>query len=349
MQPYSQPEEFDDSQDWYEHFRFVVDPGQALLRIDKFLTNRIHQASRSRIQAAASAGNILVNDQAVKSNYKVKPGDLITIVLAYPPAERDIIPENIPLDILYEDEHLVVINKQAGLVVHPGHGNYTGTLVHALAWHLQEAPLFKPGEMRPGLVHRLDRYTSGIMVIAKTELALNHLANQFYRRTTDRRYTALVWGTPEPPEGTIEGHIGRNPRDRIQMHVFPDGSEGKAAVTHYRVLEQLGYVSLVECKLDTGRTHQIRVHFQYIRHPVFNDPLYGGDRILKGTTFSKYKQFVENCFRILPRQALHARSLAFDHPVNRRRLRFDSPLPDDMEQVISRWRNYISGREEELI
>ena len=338
-----------DSQDLFEHFRFEADPGQALLRIDKFLTNRMQNTSRSRIQAAAQAGNILVNNQPVKSNYKVKPGDIISIVLAYPPVEKEIIPENIPLNIVYEDKHLIVINKEAGMVVHPGHGNYSGTLVHALAYHLKDAPLFKPGELRPGLVHRLDRYTTGIMVVAKTEVALNHLANQFYNRTTDRKYMALVWGIPDPEEGIIEGNIGRNPKDRIRMHVFPDGSNGKPAVTHYRVTEKLGYVSLVECKLETGRTHQIRVHFQHIRHPLFNDPVYGGDRILKGTTFSKYKQFIENCFRILPRQALHARSLAFDHPVTRKRMVFDSELPDDMQQVIGKWRNYLSGRQDDTI
>jgi len=342
-------ETWDDSQDLYEHFRFEADPGQALLRIDKFLTNRMQNTSRSRIQAAAQAGNILVNGQPVKSNYKVKPGDIISIVLAYPPVEKEIIPENIPLNIVYEDKHLVVINKEAGMVVHPGHGNYSGTLVHALAYHLKDAPLFKPGELRPGLVHRLDRFTTGIMVIAKTEIALNHLAHQFYNRTTDRRYMALVWGIPDPEEGTIEGHIGRNPKDRIRMHVFPDGSDGKPAVTHYRVTEKLGYVSLVECKLETGRTHQIRVHFQHIRHPLFNDPVYEGDRILKGTTFSKYKQFIENCFRILPRQALHARSLAFDHPATGKRMAFDSELPEDMQQVIGKWRNYLSGRQDDTI
>lgn len=338
-----------DSQDLFEHFRFEADPGQGMLRIDKFLTNRMQNTSRSRIQAAAQAGNILVNNQPVKSNYKVKPGDIISIVLAYPPVEKEIIPENIPLNIVYEDKHLIVINKEAGMVVHPGHGNYSGTLVHALAYHLKDAPLFKPGELRPGLVHRLDRYTTGIMVVAKTEVALNHLANQFYNRTTDRKYMALVWGIPDPEEGIIEGNIGRNPKDRIRMHVFPDGSNGKPAVTHYRVTEKLGYVSLVECKLETGRTHQIRVHFQHIRHPLFNDPVYGGDRILKGTTFSKYKQFIENCFRILPRQALHARSLAFDHPVTRKRMVFDSELPDDMQQVIGKWRNYLSGRQDDTI
>lgn len=342
-------ETWDDSRELYEHFRFEADPGQDLLRIDKFLTNRMQNTSRSRIQGAAQAGNILVNGQPVKSNYKVKPGDIISIVLAYPPVEKEIIPENIPLNIVYEDEHLIVINKKAGMVVHPGHGHYSGTLVHALAYHLKDAPLFKPGELRPGLVHRLDRFTTGIMVVAKTEMALNHLAHQFFNRTIDRRYMALVWGIPNPEEGTIEGHIGRNPKDRIRMHVFPDGSDGKPAVTHYRVNEKLGYVSLVECKLETGRTHQIRVHFQHIHHPLFNDPVYGGDRILKGTTFSKYKQFIENCFRILPRQALHARSLAFDHPVTRERKVFDSELPEDMQQVIGKWRNYLSGRQDDTI
>ena len=338
-------EEADDSQELFEHFRFEADRKQSLLRIDKYLVNRLQNASRSRIQAAAQAGNIMVNEKPVKPNYKVKPGDIVSVVLAYPPLETEIIPENIPLNILYEDEHLVVINKEAGMVVHPGHGNYSGTLVHALAYLLKDAPLFKTGEMRPGLVHRLDRFTTGIMVVAKTELALNHLARQFFQRTTERKYLALVWGNIEPGEGTISGHIGRNPRDRTMMHVFPDGSDGKPAITHYRLIESLGYVNLVECRLDTGRTHQIRVHFKYAGHPVFNDPVYGGDRILKGTTFSKYKQFVENCFRLMPRQALHAKSLGFEHPASGKRMAFDSELPHDMQEVVQKWRNYTAGRE----
>jgi len=338
-------EEVADQQEMYEHHRFVVDQGQSLLRIDKYLSVRLTNTSRTRVQDAATAGNILVNNNPVKSNYKVKPGDLIQVVLPNPPREIELIAEDIPLNIVYEDDHVIVVNKEAGMVVHPAYGNYTGTLVNALMWHFRDLPLFQTGEQRPGLVHRIDKNTSGILVIAKNELALNRLAKQFYDRTTDRRYTALVWGTPDPPEGTITGNVGRNPKDRKVMHVFPDGSEGKHAVTHYKLIEDLGYISMVECKLETGRTHQIRVHFSYIKHPLFNDEEYGGDKILKGTTFTKYQQFIRNCFAILPRQALHARSLEFDHPVTKERLRFESELPADMMQVIEKWRTYTSGRE----
>lgn len=334
-----------EQEELFEHFRFEVDRGQSPLRIDKYLANKIENASRSKLQAAAQAGNILVDDTPVKPNYKVKPGEVISIVLAYPPRETEIIPEDIPLDFIYEDEHLVVLNKPAGLVVHPGHGNYTGTLVHALAHHLKEAPLYQPGEMRPGLVHRLDRYTSGIMVVAKTELALNHLARQFYERTTERKYVALVWGIPDPAQGTITGHIGRDPKERTRMKVFADGSDGKPAVTHYEAVEDFGYISVVNCRLETGRTHQIRVHFQSIGHPLFNDPVYGGNQILKGTTFSKYKQFVENCFRILPRQALHASTLGFTHPVSKRSMKYETEIPPDMLEVLAKWKRYTSGRE----
>ena len=334
----------DDQTELYEHFRFVADKGQSLIRIDKFLTARIENASRTKVQSAAEAGNILVNGKSAKSNYKVKPSDVITVVLPHPPREFELIPENIPISIMYEDEELAVVFKEAGMVVHPGFGNFTGTLVNALAWHLKDNPMFASGELRPGLVHRIDKDTSGILVIGKTELAMNKLAAQFFNRTTDRKYIALVWGDLKEDEGTITGNIGRNPRDRKQMFVFPDGSDGKHAVTHYKVIERLGYVNLVECKLETGRTHQIRVHFKYIGHPLFNDGLYGGNEILKGTTFTKYKQFVNNCFAICPRQALHAKSLAFDHPRTNKRMEFDSELPSDMRQVIEKWRNYISGR-----
>ena len=337
-------EELIDQQELFEHYRFKADPGQSLLRIDKFLFTRIENTSRTRIQNAANAGNILVNNNPVKPNYRVKPGDIVQIVLPNPPREIELIPENIPLNIVYEDDDVVVVNKEPGMVVHPAYGNYTGTLVNALMWHFRDLPLFQSGELRPGLVHRIDKDTSGILVIAKNELALNKLSKQFFDRTTDRKYIALVWGTPEPSEGTITGNVGRNIRDRKIMQVFPDGSQGKTAITHYKVLENFGYVSVVECKLETGRTHQIRVHFSYIKHPLFNDDEYGGDKILKGTTFSKYQQFVKNCFKILPRQALHAKSLAFDHPVTGKRLSFDSELPDDMKQVIEKWRNYTSGR-----
>jgi 23S rRNA pseudouridine1911/1915/1917 synthase len=338
-------EEQIDQQELFEHFRFKADPGQSLLRIDKFLNDRIENTSRTRIQNAANAGNILVNNNPVKPNYKVKPGDIIQVVLPNPPREIELIPENIPLNIVYEDDDVLVVNKEPGMVVHPAYGNYTGTLVNALMWHFRDLPLFSSGEARPGLVHRIDKNTSGILVIAKNEFALNRLSKQFFDRTTDRRYYALVWGTPEPGEGTITGNVGRNVKDRKIMQVFEDGGDGKNAITHYKVLEDLGYISLVECKLETGRTHQIRVHFSHIRHPLFNDEEYGGNQILKGTTFTKYQQFIKNCFRILPRQALHAKSLAFDHPVTGKRLSFDSELPDDMKQVIEKWRKYTSGRD----
>jgi 23S rRNA pseudouridine1911/1915/1917 synthase len=337
-------EEIGDQQELFEHYRFKADPGQSLLRIDKFIFTRIESTSRTRIQNAANAGNILVNNKPVRPSYKVRPGDIVQIVLPTPPREIELIPENIPINIIYEDADVVVVNKEPGMVVHPAYGNYSGTLVNALMWHFKDLPLFQTGELRPGLVHRIDKDTSGILVIAKNELALNRLSKQFFDRTTDRKYIALIWGTPVPSKGTITGNIGRNIRDRKIMQVFPDGSQGKTAITHYKVLEDLGYVSIIECKLETGRTHQIRVHFSFIKHPLFNDDEYGGDKILKGTTFSKYQQFVKNCFRILPRQALHAKSLAFDHPVTGKRLLFDSELPDDMKQVIEKWRSYTSAR-----
>ena len=338
-------EELVEQQELFEHHRFKVDPRQTMVRIDKFLFTRMENTSRTRIQNAANAGNILVNNNPVKPSYRIKPDDVVQIVLPNPPREIELIPENIPLNIVYEDDDVVVVNKEAGMVVHPGYGNYTGTLVNALMWHFKDLPLFSTGELRPGLVHRIDKDTSGILVIAKNELSLNRLSKQFYDHTTDRKYIALVWGLPEPPAGTITGNVGRSIRDRKIMQVFPDGSQGKSAITHYRVIENLGYISIVECKLETGRTHQIRVHFSFIKHPLFNDEVYGGDQILKGTTFAKYQQFVRNCFKILPRQALHAKSLAFDHPVTRKRLSFDSELPDDMKQVIEKWRNYSAGRD----
>jgi len=332
-------------QELFEHYRFNVDPGQSMLRIDKYLSNRLENASRTKIHDAANAGNILVNNNPVKPNYKVKPNDIVQVVLPNPPREIELIPEDIPIKIVYEDDDVVVVNKEPGMVVHPAYGNYTGTLVNALMWHFRDLPLFSSGEARPGLVHRIDKDTSGILVIAKNELALNRLSKQFYDRTTDRRYIALVWGQMESPEGTITGNVGRSIRDRKIMQVFPDGSQGKPAITHYKVIENYSYISMVECKLETGRTHQIRVHFSNLRHPLFNDEVYGGDQIIKGTTFSKYQQFIKNCFKILPRQALHAKSLAFDHPVTGKRLFFDSEIPDDMQQVIEKWRRYIAGRE----
>jgi 23S rRNA pseudouridine1911/1915/1917 synthase len=338
-------EELVEQQEFFEHHRFKVDPGQSVVRIDKFLFSRMENTSRTRIQNAANAGNILVNNNPVKPSYKIKPDDVVQIVLPNPPREVELIPENIPINIVYEDDDVVVVNKEAGMVVHPGYGNYTGTLVNALMWHFRDLPLFSTGELRPGLVHRIDKNTSGILVIAKNELSLNRLSKQFYDRTTDRKYIALVWGIPEPPSGTITGHVGRSIRDRKVMQVFPDGSQGKTAITHYRLIEDLGYISMVECKLETGRTHQIRVHFSYIKHPLFNDGEYGGDQILKGTTFAKYQQFVKNCFKILPGQALHAKSLEFDHPVTGKRLSFDSEIPDHIKKVIEKWRRYIGGRE----
>lgn len=332
--------------DLFEHYRFVADKGQGLLRIDKFLANRIENASRTKIAQAAEAGNILVNDQAVRSNYRVKPLDVITIVMAYPPREIEIIPENIPIEIVYEDDDLVVVNKAPGMVVHPGYGNYTGTLVNALSWHFKDLPLFQSGDLRPGLVHRIDKNTSGLLLVAKTEDARNNLALQFFNRTTGRLYLALVWGTFTEPEGTIVGNIGRSLKDRKVMGVFPNGDYGKHAITHYRVLENLGYLSLVECKLETGRTHQIRAHMQHIGHPLFNDETYGGDQILKGTTFTKYKQFVKNAFEMLPRQALHAKTLAFHHPRSGEWMEFDSEIPQDMRLTIEKWRNYIANRQD---
>ncbi|WP_430971775.1 RluA family pseudouridine synthase [Sunxiuqinia rutila] len=339
-------EELDESEEGalYEHYKLIVDAGQKLLRVDKFLVNRIDNASRSRIQAAAEAGNILVNGQAVKSNYKVKPGDEVAIVMDFPRRELKIIPEHIPLDIVYEDDQLLVVNKQPGLVVHPGHGNYSGTLVNALAYYYQDLPLFKTTDPRPGLVHRIDKNTSGLMVVAKTELAKVKLSQQFFDKTTKRQYVALVWGTPKEPTGTIEGNIGRSVKDRQVFTVYPEGEHGKHAVTHYKVLEELGYVTLVQCQLETGRTHQIRVHMKYLGHPLFNDDTYGGNQVLRGTTFAKYKQFVHNCFNVLPRQALHAKTLGFIHPVTGEEMLFDSELPEDMSQAIDKWRAYIANR-----
>lgn len=338
-------EELKDQGELYEHYRFVVDKGQASIRIDKYVFSKVENASRTKVQNAAEAGNILVNEKPVKSNYKVKPRDVITIVLTFPPRDTEIIPEDIPLNVVYEDDDLLIINKDAGMVVHPAYGNYTGTLVNALYWRFKDLPLFQSGDIRPGLVHRIDKNTSGIMVIAKTEMALNKLARQFFYHTIDRHYVALVWGNMPEEEGTITGHIWRSAHDRKIMAVYEDGLQGKHAITHYKVIERLGYVNLVDCKLETGRTHQIRTHFKHIGHPLFNDPEYGGDRIIKGTTFTKYKQFVENCFKLLPRQALHAKSLTFDHPTTGKRVTFDSDLPADMAAVIEKWRTYINNRE----
>ncbi|MFO7671010.1 MAG: RluA family pseudouridine synthase [Bacteroidales bacterium] len=333
-----------ESNDLYEHFRFIADPGQSTLRIDKFLSNRLESTSRNRIQAAAYAGSILVNENPVKPSYKVKPGDIISIVLPHPPRKIELIPENIPLNIVHEDDDVLVVNKAPGMVVHPGYGNYTGTLVNALMFHLKDNELFSSGEERPGLVHRIDKNTSGLLVVAKHEIALSKLALQFFKKTSTRTYQALVWGDMKENEGTITGNLGRNPNNRKLMHLFPQGDQGKVAITHYRVLERLGYVNLVECRLETGRTHQIRVHFQYIGHPLFNDPEYGGDTILRGTTFTKYKQFVQNCFALIPGQALHAKTLGFVHPGSGEKVSFDADLHDGFSEVLKKWRTYIDGR-----
>ncbi len=343
--------EHDNEQDeLYEHFRLEVTKGQELIRIDKFLVNRIENVTRTKIQNAADAGNILVNGKPVKSNYRIKPLDVITIVMAHPPREKELIPENIPINIVYEDDEVVLVNKEPGMVVHPGFGNYSGTLLNALLYHFKNLPSHQGkksahDELRPGLVHRIDKNTSGIVILAKSEYSLAHLAKQFFDKTTKRTYVALVWGDVKNDTGTITGHVGRDLKDRKKMAVFTDGLHGKHAVTHYKVLERFGYVTLVECKLETGRTHQIRVHFKHIGHPLFNDDTYGGDKILKGTTFAKYKQFIENCFEILPRHALHAKSLGFIHPVTKKEMFFDSELPNDMLQVIEKWRKYTQSKE----
>ena len=327
----------------FEHFRFDVPKGQLLLRIDKFLMNLIPNATRNKIQNAASAGDIYVNDIPVKSNYRVKPLDVVRIMLSHPPFENRVDPENIPLNIVYEDGTLLLINKPADFVVHPGHGNYTGTLVNALAYHFDNLPM--NSSERPGLVHRIDKDTTGLLVIAKTEAAMTHLAKQFEAKTTEREYVAIVWGTVKEDEGTIEGNIARHVKDRMQMAVFEDPTIGKPAVTHYKVLERFGYVTLVSCILETGRTHQIRVHMKHLGHPLFNDARYGGDLILKGTTFTKYKQFIDNCFKILPRQALHAKTLGFIHPTTGEMMRFNTELPQDMQDCIEKWRNYSKSHE----
>lgn len=331
--------------DLYEHHSFVVDKGQQPLRIDKYLMNFIENATRSKIQAAAKDGNIRVNGTAVKSNYKVRPLDDIRVLFEHPPYENLLVPEDIPIDIVYEDDEVLVVNKPAGMVVHPGHGNYSGTLINALTFHFDNLP--NNSSERPGLVHRIDKDTSGLLVVAKTENAMTHLSNQFAEKTSEREYIALVWGNIEEDEGTIEGNIGRHPKNRLQNTVFLDEEayKGKPAVTHFKVLERLGYVTLLSCKLETGRTHQIRVHMKHIGHTLFNDERYGGEKILKGTTFTKYKQFVENCFKVLPRQALHAKTLGFEHPTTGEWMSFTSETPEDIVQCIEKWRNYSKHAE----
>ena len=323
----------------FEHHKFVADNGQNPLRVDKFLLNFVEFATRNKIQQAIKAGNVKVNDAIVKASHKVKANDVVTIVYDYPQEKHELVPQEIPLNITYEDDSILIVNKDAGMVVHPGFGNYDGTLVNALAFHFQSLPNMGD-EDRPGLVHRIDKNTSGILVIAKTEIAMNDLAKKFADRVLNRKYIALVWGDMKEDEGTITGNIGRSLKNRKIMNVFPDGDFGKHAVSHYKVLERFGYTTLVECKLETGRTHQIRAHFKYLGHPLFNDEEYGGDVILKGTTFTKYKQFVQNCFKICSRQALHAKSLGFKHPVTKEDMFFDSELAEDMEQLIDKWRKY---------
>jgi len=332
----------------FEHHRINVDDGQQPLRIDKFLMDRLPNTSRNKIQNAAIAGSILANERPVKANYKVKPGDILSVVLPYPPREIELIPENIEIDIVYEDEDVVVINKGANRVVHPGYGNYSGTLVNGLIYHFQNLPSSGKGkeEPRPGLVHRLDKNTTGLMAIAKTELALTKLAKQFYDRTVERKYIVLVWGDIKDDKGSIKGNIGRSLKNRKVMSVFPNGDQGKKAITHYEVIERFGYVTLIECKLETGRTHQIRVHLKHIGNPVFGDYEYGGDKIVKGLPSNKYNQFVKNCFDILPRQALHARVLGFKHPSTGEHMTFSAEMPDDMLQVVEKWRKFVGSRAE---
>lgn len=330
----------------YEHYKFIASNGQEPLRVDKFLMNFIENATRNKIQQAAKAGNILVNDTIVKSNNKVKPNDVVKVVLAYPPVENLLVAENIPLDIVYEDDVVIVVNKPAGMVVHPGYGNYAGTLVNGLLYHIKNLPT--NSNERPGLVHRIDKDTSGLLVVAKTEFAMAHLSKQFFDRTTERLYYALVWGDIEDNEGRIEGNIGRSLKNRLQMDVFPNGEFGKHAVTHYKVLERLTYVTLVQSKLETGRTHQIRAHFKHIGHTLFNDERYGGNDILKGTTFTKYKQFVQNCFKTLPRQALHAKTLGFTHPTTGEFMQFNSEIPQDITDCLEKWRTYSENSKWEV-
>ena len=325
----------------FEHYKFIADKGQNPLRVDRFLMNFVEFATRNKIQQSVKAGNVRVNDNVVKSNHKVKGGDVVTIVLDYPKETNELLPQDIPIVINYEDDDLLIVNKEAGMVVHPGFGNYDGTLVNALAFHFQNLPNMGEEE-RPGLVHRIDKNTSGILVVAKTERAMTILAKKFEDRDLNRKYIALVWGDVKEDEGTITGNIGRSLKNRKVMDVFPDREYGKHAVSHYKVLERFGYTTLVECKLETGRTHQIRAHFKSIGHTLFNDEEYGGDAILKGTTFTKYKQFVHNCFKICPRQALHAKSLGFEHPTTKKEVFFDSDLADDMQELIEKWRKYAT-------
>ena len=331
----------------HEHFRFEATAGQVPLRVDKFLMNFVENATRTKIQQAAKEGSVWVNDVPVKSNYKVKPNDVVRVMFSHPPYEQLLTPQDIPIDIVYEDDDLLVVNKEAGMVVHPGHGNYEGTLINALIYHFENLP--NNSSDRPGLVHRIDKDTSGLLVVAKTEQAMTHLAKQFFNKTSKREYVALVWGNIDEDKGTIEGNIGRHPKNRLQNTVWEGDLEdkGKPAVTHFEVIERLGYVTLVKCKLETGRTHQIRVHMKHIVHTLFNDERYGGDKVLKGTTFTKYKQFVDNCFKTLPRQALHARTLGFVHPTTNEEMFFEAPIPNDIGNCVEKWRNYSQSQQQQ--
>lgn len=329
-----------DEQDLYEHLRIIVDKGQSLLRIDKFLMHRIENASRNRIQNAIELGNVVVNDKTIKPSYKVKPLDVISVVLPHPPRDTEVYPEDIPINVVYEDNDVLVVNKSAGMVVHPGFNNYSGTLVNALVFHFQQLPTLPGNDGRPGLVHRIDKDTSGLLLISKNERAMTWLARQFFEHTITRKYLALVWGDLET-DGTVTGYIGRSVADRRVMSIYDDAEKGKWSVTHYKVLQRMNYVTFIECQLETGRTHQIRAHMRHIGHPLFSDATYGGDKILKGTMFSKYKRFVENCFEIMPRQALHAQTLGFLHPTLNSVIHFEAPLPLDFEQVLEKWQRYV--------
>ena len=334
-------EDSDQDDELFEHYRVVADPGQGLMRIDKFLSTRLPHVTRTKLQEGIHAGLVKVNNLVVKPNHKIHPNDVITVSLPQPPRDTDVKPENIPLNIVYEDDYLLVVNKAAGMVVHPAFQNWSGTLVNALTYYFQHLPQLPGNEGRPGLVHRIDKDTSGLLVVAKTEAALTGLARQFYDHSIERTYWALVWGEPHPEQGTIHVNVGRSLKDRRITTAFPEGDFGREAITHYKTLKALRYVSLVECRLETGRTHQIRAHMKYIGHPLFNDVTYGGGEIVKGTVFTKYRQFVENCFQVLPRQALHARTLGFVHPVTKKHMDFDTDLPDDFKKVIERWEHYV--------
>lgn len=344
MKDFQDVEEEDD--ELYEHHRIVADPKQELLRVDKFLMDRLPNVTRSKLQSAIKEGFVKVNDQNIKPNHKIHPGDEIVVALPEPPRDNELVPEEILLNIVFEDDHLLVVNKEAGMVVHPAYNNWSGTLVNALAWHFKNLPEMPGNDGRPGLVHRIDKDTSGLLVIAKTEKAMTGLAKQFFDHSIERTYYALVWGTLEEPEGTINVNLGRSFKDRRITAAFPKGDFGRHAITHYKLIKDYRYVSLVQCNLETGRTHQIRAHMKYLGNPLFNDATYGGDQILKGTVFTKYKQFVQNCFKVMPRQALHAKTLGFIHPITKQKMEFDSELPTDFMDVLEKWERYVQYVEE---